>query len=136
MAKQHRHEIRKANERHLTRITELTSDRDGGVAEAEETYNRREMLLIEHRDAQLREAQEKYPAMLVEIRARFERQQVETQARYERLMQESKSRHAADWDAMATRWREGMRQFYDTVAGMNAESEKLFPAWDDPVWKD
>ena len=59
MAKQHRHEIRKANERHLARMTELTSDRDGAVAEAEEIYNRRELQLIELRDKQLREARVK-----------------------------------------------------------------------------
>src|SRR5207237_889558 len=54
MAKQHRHEIRKANERHLARMTELTSDRDGSVAETEDAYNRRELLLIELREKQLR----------------------------------------------------------------------------------
>ena len=47
-----------------------------------------------------------------------------------------KARHEADWNAMATTWREGMQQLYDTVAGMNAESEKLFPAWNDSAWLD
>ncbi len=136
MAKHHRHEIRKANERHLARMTELTSDRDGAVAEAEEAYNRRELQLIELRDKQTREAKVKYPARLTEIRNRFERQQGESQARYERLMQESKTKHIADWNEMAARWRDGMRQLYDTMAAMKAESEKLFPAWDDPAWKE
>ncbi|HKD38119.1 MAG TPA: FtsK/SpoIIIE domain-containing protein, partial [Pirellulales bacterium] len=136
MAKQHRHEIRKANERHLARMTELTSDRDGAVAEAEEAYNRRELQLIELRDKQVREAKVKYPTRLAEIRNRFERQQAESQARYERLMQESKAKHEADWNEMATQWRSGMRQLYETVAAMKGESEKLFPAWGDPAWKD
>src|SRR5438270_13987832 len=117
MAKQHRHEIRKANERHLARMTELTSDRDGSVAEAEDAYNRRELLLIELREKQLREARAKYPALLAEIRTRYDRLQAEAQARYDRLVLESKTKHEADFSAMATRWRDGMRQFYDTVAG-------------------
>ena len=136
MAKRHRHEIRKANERHLARMTELTSDRDGAVVEAEDIYNRRELQLIERRDKLLREAQEKYPGLLAEIRARHERQQFDAKSRYDRLMRESKSRQTTDWNAMAAKWRDGMRQLYDTVAGMNAESERLFPAWDDPAWKE
>ena len=136
MAKQHRHEIRKANERHLARMTELTSDRDGAVAEAEEIYNRRELQLIELRDKQVREAREKYPALLTEIRSRYGGLQAEAQARHYRLLKESKTKHEIDFNAMATHWREGMRQLYDTVAGMNAESEKLFPAWNDSAWKE
>ena len=136
MAKRHRHEIRKANERHLARMTELTSDRDGAVVEAEDIYNRRELQLIERRDKLLREAQAKYPVLLAEIRTRHERQQFEAKSRYDRLVRESKSRQTTDWNAMAAKWCDGMRQLYDTVAGMNAESERLFPAWDDPAWKE
>ncbi len=136
MAKQHRHEIRKANERHLARMTELTSDRDGAVAEAEETYNRREIQLVERRDRLLREARQKYPALLADIRSRADRQQFEAKTRHDRLLRESQSRHDTEWNALAAKWRDGMRRLYDTVTGMNAESEKLFPPWNDPAWKD
>ncbi|HEV2973281.1 MAG TPA: FtsK/SpoIIIE domain-containing protein, partial [Pirellulales bacterium] len=136
MAKRHRSEIRQANERHLARMTELTSDRDGAVVEAEETYHRREQQLVERRDAQLRAAKDKYPDLLVKTRERFEREQADAQTRHDRLMRESKSRHEVEWTAMASRWRDGMRQLYGTVAGMTAEAEKLFPAWDDPAWKE
>ncbi len=135
MAKRHRHEIRKANERHLARMTELTSDRDGGMVEAEETYERREAQLVELRDKQLRAARDRYPGLLAEIRAKYDKQHVDAQTRHDRLIQESKAKHASDWNSMASRWREGMRKLYDTVAGMNAESEKLFPAWDDAAWQ-
>jgi S-DNA-T family DNA segregation ATPase FtsK/SpoIIIE len=136
MAKQHRHEIRKANERHLARMTELTSDRDGAVAEAEETYNRREIQLVERRDKLLSEAQQKYPVVLADIRSRHDRQQFDVKSKHDRILRESRSRHDTEWNALAAKWRDGMRQLYDGVAGMNAESDKLFPAWDDPAWKD
>jgi DNA segregation ATPase FtsK/SpoIIIE, S-DNA-T family len=136
MAKRHRSEVRKANERHLARMTELTSDRDGALVEAEETYHRRELQLVENRDVQLLAAKNKYPGLLVEVRERFVREQADAQTRFDGLIRESQSRHETQWNAMASRWRDGMRQLYGTVAGMTAESEQLFPAWGDPAWKE
>ena len=50
LARHHRRDIRRANERHLSRITEITSDRDGAIVEADDVYQRREAELVARRD--------------------------------------------------------------------------------------
>ena len=51
LAKRHRRDLRRATERHLERITEITGDRDAALIEADEVHQRRVADLVERRDA-------------------------------------------------------------------------------------
>ncbi len=135
MARRHRRDVRQAHERHLARMTEVISDRDGALTEADDNFNRREVQLVARRDAALHAGKQKYPSLLAEIRARHEREQAEAQARYDRQMQDSRARHEADWNELAVRWRTGMEQFYATLGEMHGRSETLFPEWNDAAWQ-
>ncbi len=77
MAKRHRRDVRQAHERHLARMTEIISDRDGAITEADDDFQHRAAQFVARRDSALQAAQGKYPALLSEIQARNEREQAE-----------------------------------------------------------
>jgi energy-coupling factor transporter ATP-binding protein EcfA2 len=136
LARHHRRDIRRANERHLSRVTEITSDRDGAIVEADDVYERREAELVSRRDKSLEETNARFPTLLKDLGVQHEREQAEAKSRYESQVRSSHALHEAEWAAMAAQWREGMARVYATLGEMTAQTHQFFPPWDDPAWKD
>ncbi len=136
LAKRHRRDLRRATERHLERVTEITGDRDGALTEADDAHQRRAADLVQRRDAALAEINGRYPKLLDELRVRHEREQAEAVARHDSQLRESQALHEAEYATMAGRWREGMTRLYATYGEIKSLNRQFFLPWDDPGWKD
>jgi hypothetical protein len=65
----------------------------------------------------------------VEVRARALRQ--EEQA----VQQRCAAEHEAGWRALEAEWKSALGPLYQAIQAANDTADRLFPGWDDPIWK-
>jgi hypothetical protein len=146
-----------ADERQHHEEVQLITTRDRETREAKEKY---EPILEEidgRREHHLTRIRQKYPTLLKKLHLRRDQQLRENQREneerasaqtedYEQQRQALESQHAEqtqtiqaqyhqEWTALQTRWSEGVARARTEAETINAESERLFPAWAHPAWK-
>jgi hypothetical protein len=133
--KKHTRELRKAYEKYQKQRRAIKERRDGEWHKAEEELRNRWAVIRKLRDMDSRKAEEKYQRLQTEIKVRYETEWEQAHNRYFRLLADNKKKHDAEREALASRWREGIRQTAALVAEIHGQNKRLSPPWDDPSWE-
>lgn len=132
-----------SKERKLKRVEEkyekltatIQERRDQGLAQADEKYPKLLAALEQRRDNEFQQAEEKYRRQLQEIKQRAEAEAWQVEEKYRRTVEENKKRREAGWEALTSKWQQGIAQGQAVVVSVFREARRLFPEWTDPSWK-
>ena len=84
----------------------------------------------------MREAVEQHERRMVEIPAQHDASMEKFEEKYRELKEKIRLDHEASWQALATRWHEGMAEARAALDRAVAEVDAYAPRWDDPTWAD
>jgi ABC-type multidrug transport system fused ATPase/permease subunit len=118
-----------AEERFNQAVAEVEKTKEAGLKEADSSFPPRIKSASERRDAALKDADEVYPKRLAEIQERFHRESSEAQEEYKKKQEETKRQHAEAWDALESRWRDGLAGVAAAVNSVNDQAGRLFLDW-------
>jgi hypothetical protein len=106
--------LRKINEVYSWRITEVQTTQQRDLRAALDTHDRR----------------------MAELKAQSEANFQKLEERYKELKEEIQNRYEIAWNALAQRWREGIRRVSAELEAIEREVDSYGPGWDDPSWND
>src|SRR5262249_8014552 len=125
----------KAYEKYQKQRRAIKERRDSEWNKAEEELRNRWAVIRKLRDMDSRKADEKYQRLQTEIKVRYETEWEQVHNRYFRQLADNKKRHDAAREALARRWREGIRQTTALVDQINTQNKRLSSPWDDSSWE-
>ena len=135
----------------------IAARREEDLKRAEDSYRRAFASAENQRDEKLRKINEVYADRIVEVQTTreqgemrnaidvHERRMTELKAmaasgypkleeKYKAYKERIRSQYESAWNALATRWRDGMNQAAADLAAVNREVDTYCPEWNDPVW--
>ncbi len=86
--------------------------------------------------AALEHAEARHAARLAEARERYEHDWTDAQEAQRRDAGELEHWHERAWRSIADEWRVGLDRVRSEVAALQAQADRLFPAWTSPAWYD
>ena len=136
MAERHKREIREANERHFTQMTQIIADRDGRLTEADDTLSsRRKRIGRAPRSLARRGDTQNIRTSSHKSAAKFEQDQITFAGR----ARTANGGKPTSTKPIGTRWPRlgatAWRTFTARSTAMNDRCRELFPEWNDPAWK-
>jgi DNA segregation ATPase FtsK/SpoIIIE, S-DNA-T family len=132
--KRHDRDLEAAKQKLTEQLAAIKQRHDTAWKQASDKYRQARADSTQRRDTDLHQAHEKYQRLRTEIFSWYETESQQAHQTHFRQMTESRQRYEEEWNAMASAWQERTAQVNATVNDVNAESGRLFPAWDSPVW--
>jgi hypothetical protein len=130
----HDRDLKEAMEKFRKQRDAVKQRRNVAWKQAQDKYNKDRADSTQRRDTDLRNAHERYQRLRTEIYERYETDSQKIHQRRFQLKVESEQRYQAEWHAMADAWLQGMSGLNQAMVEINAESDRLFPAWTSPAW--
>ena len=129
-------EARETDEQFANRMVELSNARSRTLRDCDEKYPRLLAELTHERDEATRGAQRKYPPLLRQLKLEFDETSTKLDADGTRDLAEIESRFKSDWEQLLQWARDKNTQLATEIAGIQRESNMLFPDWNDSSWPD
>ena len=129
-------EVRKADDAFHPIHDEVIKRRDQRLADIDDAYQQRKVLLEERLASQLGELQQQFDERLGKVTRRSEEEIRRIESTYQQRKADIETRYRDDWTALERRWFGGMKSALDTVAALDEQCGRLFMPWDDPGWAD
>ena len=128
--------LAKAKAKQSRTIADGEADRDERLRVINEVYAKRRVDAQTKLARDMREAVDLHDKLWAELPSQHEATKRRFAEKYEAMKAKIRAHHDADWQAMATRWREGMADAWLTLDGVAREVDAYAPRWDDPSWPD
>jgi S-DNA-T family DNA segregation ATPase FtsK/SpoIIIE len=129
-------ELREADEKYLPLNEKVAERREHHIKRIHERYPARLEELAQQREADLADAEAHYKKRLTDAREAHDRDTTAARATRDRDTAAYQERYSTDWQALETRWKQGMAAAHATIDQINTRSAELFPDWRDPRWND
>jgi DNA segregation ATPase FtsK/SpoIIIE, S-DNA-T family len=127
-------ELRSSKEKYESTKAALTSQRDAALQAAQQKYKDRLAELTRDRDTAIADAHATYPPKLETIRERYQTTLHAAQDTFNSTTESIRREHDEAWNSLSTGWRNSMQQVRQVVEEHHRESDKYFPAWNNPQW--
>lgn len=128
-------EVRVAQEVRDQAVAEGQAKKDELLAQAEQRFHAKLADTEARHQSVLAAIEEKYPPLLDQLAK--ERQQAwdANESKFADRIAVSAAQHAADWQAMATRWHAGFEKITNELAAMQARCSELYGDWNQSDWQ-
>jgi hypothetical protein len=128
-------DVRAAEEKFARTMAESDERRTQDARAAEEKYPALQKETDARRDEALRQADERYPRRLAEIRERFDHETKQIEESHRAQKEATVRDHDLAWNALVSRWRDGLAQVQATVDEIHEEEARCYFDWngDDSV---
>jgi energy-coupling factor transporter ATP-binding protein EcfA2 len=133
--RRHDRALRKAYKEYKLKRLASKQRRAEGLQQAQDAYERRLAANEWRRTDDLRQNEENYNRRTAEIQARYDADAKEAHVRHQRERADIKARYDDERQALAERWARGVEKTQATVAALQQECARRFPAWDEQAWK-
>ena len=111
------------------------SRRDEKLRKINEVYAEQMVDVQTTRERDLRSALDAHDKRMAELRAMSDTGYPKLEGKYKAYKERIRSTHESDWNALASRWREGMNQAAGELGAVRSEVDAYCPDWDDPAWQ-
>jgi S-DNA-T family DNA segregation ATPase FtsK/SpoIIIE len=128
-------EVRQAGEKYKKSWYEFKERRGHILRDARDRHRRVRTDLKEWRIREWTESVARYRQQRRTIQVQYNADSKRVQEEHAGKKSELEKRHEQDWNAVITKWRDGLRAIQDEVTEINAESAQLFPEWDEAAWQ-
>ena len=122
-------DVAKAEERFNQVVADHEAKREQALREADETYPPRVKAAADRREAELKQADEFFPKRLTEIQERFGRDTAAADQKYAGQKEATTRALAEAWQALESRWRDGLARVDEVVTSVNREADAVFLDW-------
>jgi S-DNA-T family DNA segregation ATPase FtsK/SpoIIIE len=127
-------ELKAAREKFEATTAAAVCQRDAALETAQKKRHERIAELTREREAALAEAHATYPPKLEAIRERYQAALHAAQDHFNHATVTIRREHDEAWNSLATSWRTSSQQIRQVVEEHHRESDKFFPAWQNPQW--
>jgi S-DNA-T family DNA segregation ATPase FtsK/SpoIIIE len=134
--RKHNEDVRAAHTAYRRQRSASKQQRNAALPPIEERYRKEQTDSQVRRDAALREAEERYHRRCTEAQQLYEQDMLQLQGRQRQHLADIRARHECDWATLADAWKQTVAHLNSSVAEVNQQADRLFPAWDDPTWQD
>jgi hypothetical protein len=126
-------DVRKAERAAATKVEQAEKKREATLQQVEEAQRQRLEEVQRRRDEALQKAEAAYTRKSAEVEEAFQSAFRAWEENDRKTRDAIHAEHEKAWTAMATRWQAAMQRLEDEVEGVNVESTRLFPHWDDAM---
>ncbi len=126
--------ISDAHARWARERTDLDRQHQQRLEQAAEQFQSRRLRLKETYQTDLATLDQQFPPRLQELEQQFARESQQLIDQRQQQLEASRQTFQQRWQQVIQDWGQGMDLFQSQVDDLNAQSERLFPAWDAVDW--
>jgi DNA segregation ATPase FtsK/SpoIIIE, S-DNA-T family len=126
----------KAKTKQTKAIADGEANRDERLRVINEIYATRKVETQTKLARDMREAVDLHDKKMAELPIQHEASVKKLVDKYQALKEKIRNHHETGWQALATRWRDGMTKARAVLDEVVREADAYAPRWDDPSWSD
>ncbi len=127
-------ELKAAKEKFETTTAAAAVQRDAAVESAQRKQQEHTAELIRSRDAAVADAHAHYPPKLEAIRECYQASLHAAQDDFKNTTATIQQERDDAWNSLSTAWRNSTQQIRQIIEEHHRESDRYFPAWQNPQW--
>jgi hypothetical protein len=132
----HERDTASAESKQRQKKAQLEFDQAMATANLEARLGDRRNASDKRRADEIHTAERRHQEGHAQLTEQFDRKMRHRDDKHRAAVDEIQTRHMREWEAARSRWQRVMAAVFTTAAKINIECNRLFPAWEDPVWKE
>ncbi|NOX53958.1 MAG: hypothetical protein GXP27_05860, partial [Planctomycetes bacterium] len=110
-------------------LAQYAEAKEAALREANQRFPALLEQIAERRDRTIREAEETYPRRIAQLERQYESDRQQLELRHRARLSNHESGFGREWNELATRWQDAVREAATTADAMNEVCRRFFPDW-------